>query len=578
MKTLTSFGLTGRLYTAVLAVTLVLIASAVYTASHLGEIDTVAATTGEQRVPQLQRMAALELNITRASLQLRHAMLARTPEERSATLADIGNLKATTERLLADFEKSLITDGGRRRLEAVKPALASFWSVGAENITKVNEGKVGEAFAFLVDRTIPARNELLKQIAGAVQYQEETLRSDIAAMRNTAASTRNVFIGLVAIVSICLVFLAWTIGAALRSRTMELRQVVQRVRDGDFSQPIVDHKRDEFSPLVEAVQDMQTSLARVVYTVRTNADSVATASTQIAQGNTDLSQRTEQQASALQQTAASMEQLGTTVKQTSDNAQRANRLAQDAASVAAQGGQAVSQVVDRMSGISDSSRKISNIISVIDGIAFQTNILALNAAVEAARAGEQGRGFAVVAAEVRTLASRSADAAKEIKNLISTSVEQVEQGTHIVTMAGQTMEEIVTAIRRVSDIVGEISAATVEQSSGVAQVGQAVSQMDQTTQQNAALVEESAAAADSLRKQAQDLVQAVASFRLGEGGGRAMTFDAHAIQVSPRSASAANHGGPRLASLSPASPKATQARLTTGAPVTKTGTDDWESF
>ena len=259
---------------------------------------------------------------------------------------------------------------------------------------------------------------------------------------------------------------------------------------------------------------MQSSLAQVVGHVRGSADGVATASSQIAQGNQDLSFRTEQQASSLQQTAASMEQLGSAVLQNADNASQANQLARNASAVAVQGGEVVGQVVTTMRSINESSKRIADIISVIDGIAFQTNILALNAAVEAARAGEQGRGFAVVATEVRSLAQRSASAAKEIKTLITASVERVEQGTFLVDQAGSTMAEIVSAITRVTDIVGEISASSSQQGNGVAQVGQAVNQMDQATQQNAALVEQSAAAAESLKLQAQQLVQAVAVFKL----------------------------------------------------------------
>jgi methyl-accepting chemotaxis protein-1 (serine sensor receptor) len=281
--------------------------------------------------------------------------------------------------------------------------------------------------------------------------------------------------------------------------------------------------KDEIAQLLNALHGMQTSLSRVVSHVRQNADSVALASAEIAQGNSDLSARTEQQASALQETSASMEELGSTVQANADNARQANQLAVNASTVAQQGGDVVAEVVSTMKGINDSSKKIADIISVIDGIAFQTNILALNAAVEAARAGEQGRGFAVVASEVRSLAGRSADAAKEIKQLIGTSVERVEQGSTLVDRAGLTMSEVVSAIRRVTDIVGEISAASSEQSAGMAQVGEAVTQMDQATQQNAALVEQSAAAAQSLKQQAQQLVQAVAVFKLlpGQDGGPA---------------------------------------------------------
>jgi methyl-accepting chemotaxis protein len=260
---------------------------------------------------------------------------------------------------------------------------------------------------------------------------------------------------------------------------------------------------------------MRQRLINIVSSVRNNAESVATGSTEIAQGNHDLSARTESQASALEETAASMEELSATVKQNADSARQANQLAMSASMVAINGGEVVAQVVDTMKGINESSRKIADIISVIDGIAFQTNILALNAAVEAARAGEQGRGFAVVASEVRSLAGRSAEAAREIKNLINTSVERVEQGSILADKAGTTMTEVVNSIKRVTYIMGEISAASNEQALGVAQVGEAVTQMDHTTQQNAALVEEMAAAASSLKSQAQVLVKAVAVFRLG---------------------------------------------------------------
>ena len=277
---------------------------------------------------------------------------------------------------------------------------------------------------------------------------------------------------------------------------------------------------------------MQGSLARIVGQVRVASESIALGSSEIAAGNADLSQRTEEQASALEETAATMTQLGATVRSNADNAAQANQLARTATEVAQRGGDVVGQVVDTMKGIKDSSRRIADILSVIDGIAFQTNILALNAAVEAARAGEQGRGFAVVATEVRNLAQRSATAAKEIKTLIADSVEHVEKGTLLVDKAGSTMIEVVGSIRRVSDIVGEISAASVEQSTGVAQVGEAVTQMDQVTQQNAALVEESAAAAESLKLQAAELVRSVAVFQLEQDTSRSTPSHAAASPVA----------------------------------------------
>lgn len=291
-------------------------------------------------------------------------------------------------------------------------------------------------------------------------------------------------------------------------------QIADQLAQGDLSATVQPTGNFETLQLLNAMARMQTSFGNMVRAVKVNAETVASASVEIAQGNGDLSVRTEQQASALQQTTASMEQLSATVKQNVDSAHQANQLALNASSVASKGGEVVNQVVQTMKGINESSRKISDIISVIDGIAFQTNILALNAAVEAARAGEQGRGFAVVASEVRNLAGRSAQAAKEITSLISDSVGRVEHGSALVDQAGVTMTEVVSAIQRMTDLMSEISAASNEQASGVAQVGNAVMQIDQSTQQNAALVEQMTAAATSLSNQAQELVQTVTVFKL----------------------------------------------------------------
>ena len=279
-------------------------------------------------------------------------------------------------------------------------------------------------------------------------------------------------------------------------------------------------KEGDSQSLLAGIRDMRDSIARMVKEVRSRADGIAVASSEIDQGNNNLSSRTEQQASALQQTAASMQQLNETVKQNAEGARQASQLALSASAVAAKGGEVVAQVVDTMKGINDSSKKITDIIGVIDSIAFQTNILALNAAVEAARAGEQGRGFAVVASEVRSLAGRSAEAAKEIKNLVGASVQRVAQGTALVDQAGSTMTEVVDSIRRVTELMGEISAASNEQSQDVARVGVSIAQMDDVTQQNAALVEQMAAAATSLSTQAQELVEAAAIFILNQADAR----------------------------------------------------------
>jgi methyl-accepting chemotaxis protein len=321
-----------------------------------------------------------------------------------------------------------------------------------------------------------------------------------------------------ALISVLLIgFGVWirrSIWSAVGGEPAMAASVARSVAEGNLTANVPVESGDQRS-IMAALKEMQTNLVNTVRSVRENAEGVSTASAEIADGNHDLSARTESQASSLEQTASSMEELSSAVKQNADSARQANQLAMSASVVAVKGGQVVAQVVETMTGINDASRKISEIISVIDGIAFQTNILALNAAVEAARAGEQGRGFAVVASEVRSLAGRSADAAKEIKNLINASVERVEQGTALVDQAGVTMTEVVNSIKRVTDIMGEISAASDEQASGVAQVGEAVTHMDQVTQQNAALVEEMAAAASSLKSQALELVHTVAVFKLG---------------------------------------------------------------
>ena len=363
----------------------------------------------------------------------------------------------------------------------------------------------------------------------------------------------------------------------------DVNAVTRRMAQGDLSVQVNIKPGDE-SSVMHGIKTMRDNMARIVANVREGSEGVATASAEIAQGNNDLSARTESQASALQQTAASMDRLGATVRQNADNARQANQLAQSASNVAVQGGEVVAQVVDTMKGINDSSRKIADIISVIDGIAFQTNILALNAAVEAARAGEQGRGFAVVASEVRSLAGRSAAAAKEIKQLITDSVNRVEQGTMLVDEAGATMTEIVTSIQHVNDIVGEISAASDEQNSGVSQVGQAVTQMDQATQQNAALVEEMAAAASSLQSQSNELVQTVAVFTLG---GQSSPVSRPA--APPKRVATAQPKRPPAPQGRPtvnkpaALPRAPAAKLSAPSPVKKaasapSGDDEWESF
>jgi methyl-accepting chemotaxis protein len=508
-----SFGIAQRLYLVACVLGLALIAVVVFAKVELDGMSGSAHSMEHTRVPQMQRIAQTELNVTRVSLQLRHAILARSPQEQAASITDIGEKRRAMDEALAQYARTTSPEG-LARFAVIPPLVSKFWQMGERNLVLIRNDQKAEAFAYLVDEVIPVRNQLLAALADSVRFQEDALRADLATVGGNAANTFRVLVALVVATIIGLALFAWYISRTLQRRVHLSRQVAESVRDGELGMRVDDAERDEFSPLLAALRDMQLSLSNVVSDVRSSAESVASASVQISHGNSDLSQRTEQQASTLQTTSASMEELSAAVRQNADSAVQANQLAQGASTVASRGGEVVGQVVQTMKGINDSSRKIVDIIGVIDGIAFQTNILALNAAVEAARAGEQGRGFAVVASEVRSLAGRSAEAAKEIKALISASVQRVEQGSLLVDQAGTTMVQIVDAIQRVTDIIGEISAASSQQSDGVSQVGQAVTMMDHATQQNAALVEESAAAAASLSTQAQNLVRAMAVFKL----------------------------------------------------------------
>jgi methyl-accepting chemotaxis protein len=458
------------------------------------------------------------------AIAIRDVAASTTPEELRREIAEIDRLTAFYAESAAPLDR-MIAEG-----RGIEPQVASLTAAIKEVeaktlplISKVIElrsaGQREEAQQIVWRDLKPLFVEWLKRINALIDFEEKLIQERLHLAQSIAARFSAVMITLTVIAVLLGALAAWLIGRsiqrALGAEPWEVKAVADAVRNGDLVRDIDTRNADHASVIV-AMKAMRDSLVAVVGGVRASAQQVATSAAEIDRGNQDLSGRTESQASALEETAASMEELGSTVRQNADNARQANQLAQNASAVAVRGGEVVAQVVDTMKGINDSSRKIADIISVIDGIAFQTNILALNAAVEAARAGEQGRGFAVVASEVRSLAGRSAEAAREIKTLISASVERVEQGSALVDQAGATMNEVVASIRRVTDIMGEISSASMEQSQGVAQVGEAVSNMDQTTQQNAALVEEMAAAASSLKDQAQELVQAVAVFKLAQ--------------------------------------------------------------
>ena len=515
--------------------------------------------------------------------------LSESPEEKARLAQDV----LAVGKILADQEKvyaPMVTPQEVKTYEEFKQSREAYMKVQAQLLALAKEGGAQADTAKLLygdsQKAFIAMAETIGRLAkintdGADKAYKASQVSYDAARAMVGA-------GLALAVAVA-VALGWWITRLITVPVDEAVRATREIANGNLAVSLSVRSRDEIGQLLQGLIEMRDKLAAVVSEVRSNAEGVATASAEIAQGNSDLSGRTESQASALEETAASMEQLGSTVRQNADNARQANQLALNASTVATHGGEVVAQVVDTMRGINDSSRRIADIIGVIDGIAFQTNILALNAAVEAARAGEQGRGFAVVAGEVRSLAQRSADAAKEIKSLITASVERVEQGSQLVDQAGTTMEEVVTAIRRVTDIMGEISAASSEQASGVAQVGEAVTQMDHATQQNAALVEQSAAAAASLNQQAQDLVGAVAVFRLAQQHAAAAHAPVPQRVAAPvaRAAAPVKKVGlstkpaaavkpPAVPAPKPAAPLAAPAAKPKPASTANEG--DWESF
>jgi methyl-accepting chemotaxis protein len=446
----------------------------------------------------------------------RTAAIARSSDPSLATYfkADQEESTRSSGELQKALEPLMQSPDEKRLYAEIAEVRKTYIASRNEIVALKKEEKLEEANKLLDEKFTPASKIYLSKMGELLQNQRDQIDAYAKQIEANFEFGRTLLIAL-GMVSVTLsALIAWLLAGSITRPLGTANKLAQQIAAGDLTAHIDVTGTDELGQLLKNLKEMQASLSNVVSNVRQGSEGVATASSEIAQGNHDLSSRTESQASALEETAASMEELGSTVKQNADAARTANQLAQSASTTAMQGGEVVGQVVETMKGINESSRRIADIISVIDGIAFQTNILALNAAVEAARAGEQGRGFAVVASEVRSLAGRSAEAAKEIKSLINTSVERVEQGTALVDKAGETMTEVVNSIRRVTDIMGEISSASSEQAAGVAQVGEAVNQMDQVTQQNAALVEQMAAAASGLKTQAHDLVQVVASFKL----------------------------------------------------------------
>jgi len=536
--------------------------------------------------PRIVAAANLSTQIDVIAIALRNMMLNADAADRERQTQVIAQSRQEVVRLFDTLDKTLTEPKDRALLQNVKEQRALYLAGQEELLGFIRSDQTDQSREYLASKLRPVLASYKASIGALVESEKNAIVTAGTDARDTALNARNTLIGLGVAALLLAAALGWLITRSLvRELGGEPRtaaDVARAVAGGDFTQPIAVKDGDTTS-LMAQLAAMKDGLAQVVSQVRRSSESVAMASSEIAQGNQDLSARTESQASALEETAASMEQLGATVRQNAESASQANALARSASDVAVRGGEVVGQVVQTMKGINESSQRIADIIGVIDGIAFQTNILALNAAVEAARAGEQGRGFAVVASEVRSLAGRSAEAAKEIKQLISASVERVEQGSAMADQAGETMTEVVQSIRRVTDLMGEINAASSEQASGVAQVGEAVTQMDQATQQNAALVEEMAAAAGSLSSQAQELVQAVAVFKLDASQSGASAYSTPTARPAPNAAPVripAPARKPTAFKAAPAKPAALHAP-NPPKPV-KTASagaeDDWESF
>ncbi len=485
--------------------------------SQLSSLDSGTSAIVQNRWPQIAAASDIKAQTNRVAIALRNMMLTDSKDDRQKQAGDIADARAQASSDFSTLKKMITQQRGKELLWDASEARAKYIQGQEKLIALINDDKIPEAKAFLAAELRPVLKEYQASLDALIKFEVDQLEASGATANRTFVNARTVMLAL----GILAIMIAAGIGVLITRGLLKrlggepefAASVATRIASGDLRVDI-ELKQNDQSSMLHAMRGMRDNLANIVAQVRHATDTIATASGEIASGNLDLSARTEKQASSLQQTASSMEELTSTVKQNADNAQQANMLALSASDVAGRGGAVVSQVVDTMGSINESAKKIVDIIGVIDGIAFQTNILALNAAVEAARAGEQGRGFAVVATEVRSLAQRSAGAAKEIKTLINDSVEKIRVGAKLVDDAGATMGEIVGSVKRVSDIVGEITAASREQTAGIDQINQAIAQMDEVTQQNASLVEQAAAASEAMQEQAQQLVQLVSAFQV----------------------------------------------------------------
>ncbi|RSZ57356.1 HAMP domain-containing protein [Massilia atriviolacea] len=519
------------------------------------------------RYVQVELTNVMRSYANRGAQSLRNAMLAPDPAQARTLLGSMLDADRTGAEASAKLGAMMVSDEARQLFQDQAKAFDAYFALRSDAVKRFEQGGRDEAVAFLFKEVIPVQNAYFGRLDAVLKYQTGLMARDGKEAAQASRSATLLMLLLLALATAISALAGWLITRSVTVPIGEAVALAETVARGDLTTRIEVTRQDETGRLLSALKDMVAGLTRTVGAVRSGTDTITTASSEIAAGNMDLATRTENQAASLEETASSMEELTSIVKQNADNARQANTLVVSAAEHANKGGKVVGDVVGTMGAIRESSGKIVDIISVIDGIAFQTNILALNAAVEAARAGEQGRGFAVVASEVRNLAQRSAGAAKEIKALIDDSVGKVETGSDLVNQAGATMEQIMSSVRQVADIMGEIAAASAEQSAGINQVNGAIVAMDNATQQNAALVEQAAAAAASMQSQAVHLAEAVSVFKLhgDEGAGAGRHAPAGAV-VKP--AVAARPAGACATRLAKPAPK----------PAPKPAADAWEEF
>ncbi|WP_219117695.1 methyl-accepting chemotaxis protein [Janthinobacterium sp. UMAB-56] len=506
-----------RLYTLILSVVLGLAALTGFGIYQMDRVYTAASYSTFNTIPSLLILNQAFVPFAQMRTAVWQHMGNKDAAVRDKLEAGIREARAAVGKALDQYEKEAITDDQDRALLAADRAVLLRYDGVRDKVLALSKAGELDTARDLLMASQPLIKELVDALAAHHRYNETLGNKGAADAAGAAASARWISIGLAVAVTALVAGMGLLLARRIAASLASAIDVARTIAGGDLSVQAEASSNDEVGQLMTALAEMSESLVRIVAEVRSGTDTISTASSEIAAGNLDLSARTEQQAGSLEETASAMEELTATVRQNADNARQAQQMAISASDKAQRGGQVMGDVIRTMQAIDSSSNKIADIIGVIDGIAFQTNILALNAAVEAARAGEQGRGFAVVATEVRNLAHRSAAAAKEIKVLISDSVQQVEQGGKLVQQAGATMTEVVDTVRSVTDIVNEISAASVEQSTGIEEINRAITQMDEVTQQNAALVEEAAAASQSLQEQAGNLAGVVATFKLAQG-------------------------------------------------------------